>query len=345
MASSSASRPSLPDNISTLLTTVQDPTWLAQASLAVSAVSTETALVRTALDRAWEATCEWEGAALLSVASEEGEKRGAALREFLVREEGAKSRLETRREIAIRRTRLKTWEALGGAMGEAKQTTEEPLEEGGEEGVRHTEEALLESETPIEIDDDPWAMDEDEDDELPPPSAADVSLPSSSAASAKDISPRTPLPFDLPTFLTAPLVHLALLLTRESQLANLHTLVARHRRQLRPYRLLLLEAIPDCVMPDLFHRLLPRCDDVADVEVEWATELEELTGLQDDDDEDWTKDETLYGIITSPAAVEGGELLASSSSPLIRQGRRSGVESGTRGAVTGRRLILSFSGH
>ncbi|KAL7413320.1 secretory pathway protein Sec39-domain-containing protein [Mrakia frigida] len=247
-----ASTSTIPSDFASLLQTVTDPSWLAQAALAISTPSPSSSssspppdarLINTAIDKAWTATSSW-------IVPLDGDAGGEEAVDVELKE-----RLGARKELARRRRRLATWFEFEG---------ETPL---GESSSKEEEE-----EFPLDLDDDPWAnnSDDDEEEEEEEEKEAQVDPPSSSSPS----SPRSPLPFNLPTFLTAPIFHLALLLTTPSQLPNLHVLVRNHSASLLPHRLTLLEAIPDWIPPDQFHRLLPRCDDTSGLEASWAAELE-----------------------------------------------------------------------
>jgi hypothetical protein len=232
--------PSL-EETSRLLETINDPDWIAQASLFVSSNSSDLAQVSRALKRGWEATNGWTA---LSTAAED-DQQGS--------EEGREARLSARREIGRRRRLLDCWHALGG---------ERPPQSDG----------FKEASEEVELDDDPWAEADDDDDEEgeeePATSASHSTRPSPSA-----LTPPPSLPFNLQTFLTTPIAQLALLLTTPPQCPRLLALVSYAKAELFPYRFAILEAIPDWISPFEFQQLLPTIDEISQTESEWAATL------------------------------------------------------------------------
>jgi len=279
-----SSSSTIPSDFAFLLETVTDPSWLVQAALAISSPppppssssspspSPDARLIKTAIDKAWKATESW----IASSDAEGGDDQAVDVE--------LKERLGARKELARRRRRLATWFEFDGAM---------PLEESSPKEVTKEEE---EEEFPLDLDDDPWADNSDDDDEKEEEKKEAQVVPSSSSSPS---STRSPLPFDLPTFLTAPIFHLALLLTTPSQLPNLHVLVRNHSASLLPHRFTLLEAIPDWIPPDQFHRLLPKCDDASGLEASWASELEPVVVLTAEEREEDLEQEEQHDELNS----------------------------------------------
>ena len=263
-----------------LLDQATDPLWLAQAALFISSSpSAQLGNVAVALARAWEATTGFEEAARAAVAaSSEGEAAAISPER--------REALAARREIGERRRRLRTWIELLGGEAALKRAEDDERKAalaaaGGGAGSELDELADL-------VDDDPWAELEEssDDDEAPSAGGRAVSRTgthrSTASTSCGGGTPRSALPFDLPTFLAAPLPYLALHLTTPPQLRSLAVFVGRHRDALAPFRFTLLESIPDWVQPELFRALLPGCDDEMELELPWAADL--VKGGDDDDD-------------------------------------------------------------
>lgn len=246
-----------------LLPSSTDPLWIAQASLFISShPSSQLSQIAIALARAWEETAPFE---LASRSREGGSSTGDPA--------GRKEVLSARREVGERRRRLRTWiELQGGEAGLEDQSSSAGLKKE-QAGADEEEE---------EDDDDPWAQLEDDSstDDDPTP-AADLDDGNSSSSSP----PRVDLPFDLSTFLSAPLPYLALLLTTPPQLRSLALVVGRHRAALVDVRFTLLEAIPDWVPPDRFRALLPRCDDEMEVESLWAQDVVQDVAQEEEEGE------------------------------------------------------------
>lgn len=276
MADSVVASPSsgVPTDLDSLLDTVTDPSWLCQAALSISSPRPSSSssgygsppdivLVRKALDKSWIATSSW-----VTLASTEEDEVEAELVDVEL-----KDRLAARRELNRRRQRMATWDVLQASRPVDQSDADEDMDK----------------EAPVDLDDDPWAEEMSDEDEAPPQEDVDAKLASSSTPASSS----SPLPFDLPTFLTAPILHVALLLTTPSQIANLHVLVRHHALALRPHRFTILEAIPDWISPETFHQLLPQCNSTSDIESAWASDLvggasDATEALVDDDNQPQT---------------------------------------------------------
>jgi hypothetical protein len=266
-----------------LLDQATDPLWLAQAALFISSSpDAQLGNVAVALARAWEATTGFEEAARAATSTASSADSAGENGLSVERREALAARLE----IGERRRRLRTWIELLGGEAALKRAEEDKRKAAKESAV-----AAGETEPELDlVDDDPWAELEessDDDNDKAPSAGGRVASRAGTHKSTASISggggPRSALPFDLPTFLAAPLPYLALHLTTPPQLRSLAVFVGRHRDALAPFRFTLLESIPDWVQPELFRALLPQCDDEMEHELPWATEL--IKADDDGDDE------------------------------------------------------------
>lgn len=286
-----------------LLDQATDPLWLAQAALFISSSpDAQLGNVAVALARAWEATTGFEEAARAASASSTGTAAISADR---------REALAARREIGERRRRLRTWIELLGGEAALKRAEDDERQVAKKVAI-----AAQGPEPQLDlVDDDPWAELEessDDDDDAEQPSSAGRRVASQagthkSTASTSGGDTRSALPFDLPTFLAAPLPYLALHLTTPPQLRSLAVFVGRHRDALAPYRFVLLESIPDWVQPELFRALLPECDDEMERELPWATALVKAND-HGDDEMAWLGSEEAHRLLNTTPSESPSDL-------------------------------------
>lgn len=241
---------------------MSDPDWLAQASLVVSSQSNDLVAVQSSLDQAWLATTGWSVPSHSSP-SNDGDQPSVSDRAVV------EARRDTRQEIARRRRLLDCWRALSDLASAST-----GYDASNQDDV-------------LDLEDDPWEVEVDDDDEDDSPGhsgpAADLFSSTSRSTSFPTQTSTSPsLPFDLQTFLTTPVAQLALLLTTPPQCPRLLTFVSYAKSDLFPYRFAILEAIPDWIAPAEFIQLLPSCDEETQLEEAWASDLRVPAGADDE---------------------------------------------------------------
>ncbi|EMD42011.1 hypothetical protein CERSUDRAFT_120870 [Gelatoporia subvermispora B] len=261
------------DVVGRLLKPIQDDLWVAAACLdrtledAVTQRSlldlgverTQPALIRSksTYESPGEPTGEASDDAELETGSDpqgtqtEERRRRASLLSYFAEEPADAQLCHIRAILLDRLDRLNTFVEICNEAPTTVDGTEDPLVED-------------------EWEDDPWGEGAD------------------NTAAKSTTSPPGEPPIPLSTFMTADLLHLACTLASLEQAAALHILTRRHGSQLWPYRLSILDSVPEYALPSTFRELLPAYDPALDMETKpkpepWRAELDfsESASLKD----------------------------------------------------------------